>query len=118
MAEDCFYTITQAAKLVGTKPHVLRYWEKEFSWLRPRKNSAGRRIYSDHDIELIRLIDRLVHREGFSIAGARKRVSTLLALSNQMHLPLSEVRSDLIGQVRQELAEIRDMLLRDRREEK
>ena len=112
MVEERFYTITQAARLTGIKPHVLRYWEKEFRWLRPRKNSAGRRIYSEHDIELIRLIERLVHKEGYSIAGAQKRVSSLLALSNQLQLPLSKVQTKLLEQIKAELTEIREMLER------
>jgi DNA-binding transcriptional MerR regulator len=110
MVEGRFYTITQAARLTGIKPYVLRYWEKEFRWLQPGKNSAGRRIYSEHDIELIRLIERLVHKEGYSIAGAQKRVSSLLALSNQLQLPLSEVQTKLLEQIKAELTEIREML--------
>jgi len=112
MVTQRFYTITQAARLTKIKPHVLRYWEKEFSWLRPRKNSAGRRIYSDHDIELITLIARLLHKEGYSIAGARRRVGKLLALSNQLQLPLSEVQTDLLQRIKQELEEILKMLER------
>lgn len=107
--EKC-YTITQAARLVGSKPHVLRYWEKEFRWLRPRKNSAGRRVYAEHDIELIRLIDRLVHQEGYSIQGARKRIAALMNLSAQMNLPLQEVEEDLLSWLRRELEELKKML--------
>jgi DNA-binding transcriptional MerR regulator len=110
MVEGRFYTLTQAARLIGIKPHILRYWEKEFRWLQPGKNSAGRRIYSEHDIELVRLIDRLVHKEGYSIAGAQKRVSSLLALSNQLQLPLSEVRTNLLEQIKKDLRELREML--------
>lgn len=112
MVEGRFYTVRQAARLTGVKPHVLRYWEKEFRWLQPSKNTAGRRIYSEHDIELVRLIDRLIHKEGYSIAGAQKRVSSLLALSNQLQLPLSEVQTNLLEQIKAELREIRKMLER------
>lgn len=110
MVEERYYTITQAAQLTGVKSHVLRYWEKEFRWLTPEKNSAGRRVYSEHDIELIRLIDWLVHKEGYSIAGARKRVASILHLSNQLQLPLSEVKGDVLEMIKRELTEIRDML--------
>ncbi len=112
MVEEHFYTITQVTHMLRIKPHVLRYWEKEFSWLRPRKNSAGRRIYSEHDIELITLIERLLHKEGYSIAGARKRVGKLLALSNQLQLPLSEVQTDRLQRIKQELEEVLKMLER------
>jgi DNA-binding transcriptional MerR regulator len=112
MVAQRFYTITQAARLTKIKPHVLRYWEKEFSWLRPGKNSAGRRIYSEHDIELIRLIERLLHKEGYCIAGARRRVGKLLALSNQLQLPLSEVQTNPLERFKHELEEILKMLER------
>ncbi|TKJ40987.1 transcriptional regulator [candidate division TA06 bacterium B3_TA06] len=110
MVEERFYTITQVSRMTVIKPHVLRYWEKEFRWLRPRKNSAGRRIYSEHDIELIRLIERLLYKEGYSIAGARRRVGKLLALSNQLQLPLSEVQTDPLERFKQELKEVLKML--------
>ncbi len=110
MDEERFYTITQAAKLTLTKPHVLRYWEKEFRWLAPRKNSAGRRIYSQRDIELVKLIDRLIHKEGYSIAGARKRLAALMSLSAQTQLPLCRVEERVIELVKSELREIQNML--------
>jgi len=112
MIDEKFYTITQTSKITGIKPHVLRYWEKEFRWLKPQKNSAGRRIYSERDVELIRLIDRLVHHEGYSISGARKRVSVLLSLSNQLQLPLDKVKTELLQMIKSELSEIRDVLER------
>lgn len=110
MADKKCYTITQAAKLMGTKPHVLRYWEKEFRWLSPRKNSAGRRFYTEHDIELARLIDRLVHQEGYSIQGARRRIASLMTLSHEMQLPLNQVQDDLLRWLTRELTELKKML--------
>lgn len=107
-----FYTITQSAKITGIKPHVLRYWEKEFRWLAPRKNSAGRRIYSEHDIELIKLIDRLVHKEGYSLAGARKRIAALMELSNQLQLPIAQVAEKRIEWAKTQLNELKDLLER------
>jgi len=103
MVAGRYYTMGQTSRLTGIKPHVLRYWEKEFRWLAPRKNSAGRRIYSEHDLELIRLIDRLIHKEGYSVAGARKRIAALLALSDQ-------VSSHLLERIKAEIREVRDML--------
>jgi len=96
--------------LTQIKTHVLRYWEREFRWLEPGKNSAGRRVYSARDIEIIRLIDWLVHKEGYSIAGAKKRIATLMRLSNQLDLPLSQVRGSMLDIIKRELTEIRDML--------
>lgn len=111
-ADERFYTITQASRLVGVKAHVLRYWEKEFRWLSPKKNSAGRRVYSDHDIELARLISRLVHQEGYSIQGARKRIKTLYSRSEQMALPLSEANAEALEQIKNEIREVLRILER------
>ncbi len=112
MVEEKFYTITQASRLTGVKPHVLRYWEKEFSWLSPKKNSAGRRVYSDHDIELARLILRLVHEDGYSIQGARKRIKALYSRSEQMALPLSGANADALDEIKNEIREVLRILER------
>jgi len=61
--------------MVGVDPATLRYWESEFEVLRPAKNSAGQRIYDDSDVELIMRIKALLYDNGFTIAGARKRLS-------------------------------------------
>ncbi|MBI4666902.1 MAG: MerR family transcriptional regulator [Nitrospinae bacterium] len=67
-----FYKIRDVAKLVGVKPHVLRYWETEFPQLSPQKNKNGQRVYTRKDVELAIEIRRLLHHEKFSIAGARQ----------------------------------------------
>ncbi|MBP7865173.1 MAG: MerR family transcriptional regulator [Acidobacteria bacterium] len=69
-----YYKIGEVCRLMEIQPHVLRYWESEFSVLRPKKNSAGQRVYSERDLNLLRRIRQLLHNEGFTIAGARKRL--------------------------------------------
>lgn len=69
-----YYKIGEVCRLMEIQPHVLRYWESEFSVLRPKKNSAGQRVYSERDLSLLRKIRQLLHNEGFTIAGARKRL--------------------------------------------
>jgi len=71
-APDAFRTIGEVAKAMGIRQHVLRYWEEQFPMLRPVKRSGGRRYYRPEDIRLIATIDRLVHREGYTLRGARK----------------------------------------------
>ncbi len=71
-AGKLYYSISEVAKLVGVKAHVLRYWESEFPTLRPRKNRAGSRRYRQPDIAEIVAIKQLLYEEGFKIAGARK----------------------------------------------
>lgn len=68
-------TIGEVAKALGIRQHVLRYWEEQFSELRPVKRSGGRRYYRPEDIRLVATIDRLVHREGYTLKGAKKVVT-------------------------------------------
>src|SRR5919109_4925834 len=70
--EKLFYRIGDVAELTGIKPHVLRYWESEFSGLHPRKNRAGQRIYERRDVELILEIKKLLYEQRYTISGARK----------------------------------------------
>lgn len=69
---EALRTIGEVAKALGIRQHVLRYWEEQFPTLRPIKRSGGRRYYRPEDIELVATIDRLVHREGYTLKGARK----------------------------------------------
>jgi DNA-binding transcriptional MerR regulator len=69
-----YYSITEVAELTNVKPHVLRYWETEFKALRPKKNRAGNRTYRAGDIKLIRDIKKLLYDDGFTIAGAKKKL--------------------------------------------
>lgn len=68
-------TIGEVAAALGLRQHVLRYWEEQFPALRPVKRSGGRRYYRPEDIELIARIDHLVHREGYTLKGARKALA-------------------------------------------
>jgi len=70
-AADAFRTIGEVAKALGIRQHVLRYWEEQFPMLRPVKRSGGRRYYRPEDVALVGTIDRLVHREGYTLRGAR-----------------------------------------------
>lgn len=70
-APGAFRTIGEVSKSLSIRPHVLRYWEEQFPMLSPVKRAGGRRYYRPEDIELITTIDRLVHREGYTLRGAR-----------------------------------------------
>lgn len=71
LPDKLFFRIGEAAELVGVEPHVLRYWETEFK-IRPQRSTAGQRMYRRKDIARFLRIRRLLHEEGFTIAGARK----------------------------------------------
>ncbi len=75
LAAKPFFKIGEVAKLMGVKPHVLRYWETEFPSLRPKKNPSGQRIYARADIEAIVEIQNLLYNERYTISGARKMLS-------------------------------------------
>ena len=70
-----YFRIGEVAELVGVEPHVLRYWEREFRSIRPTKSSKGQRVYSRRDVENLMRVRELLYREGFTIAGAKKRLS-------------------------------------------
>jgi DNA-binding transcriptional MerR regulator len=69
-------TIGEVSKALGIRQHVLRYWEEQFPMLKPLKRSGGRRYYRPEDVALVESIDRLVHREGYTLKGARKALSS------------------------------------------
>ena len=68
--QNSFYTISKTAGIIGVKSHVLRFWEKKFSSLNPKKSLSGRRYYSSEDIETLLMIKKLLYAEGFTIKGA------------------------------------------------
>src|SRR6201992_1708766 len=69
-----YFTIGEVSELCGVKPHVLRYWEQEFTQLRPVKRRGNRRYYQHHEVLLIRRIRELLYEQGFTINGARNRL--------------------------------------------
>ena len=69
-----YYSISEVSSITDIKPYVLRFWEKEFPTLKPRKNRSGNRIYQQKEIDLIRKIKKLLYEEGFTIEGARQQL--------------------------------------------
>ena len=72
---DAFRTIGEVAQALGIRQHVLRYWEEQVPSLRPLKRSGGRRYYRPEDVAIVRLIDQLVHRQGYTLRGARQAIA-------------------------------------------
>lgn len=134
-----YFTIGEVGDLCGVKPHVLRYWEQEFTQLRPMKRRGNRRYYQHHEVLMIRRIRDLLYDQGFTISGARNKMQELLqherdqktqgevqidgvevielddvALANFPNAN-SSVQLDVTGapwqQIRHELVAIRDLLL-------
>src|SRR5512138_3253171 len=86
-----FFKIGEVCEITDTQPYVLRYWESEFAALAPAKNSSGQRIYRRRDIETVLRIKELLYDEGFTIAGAKKRLEQ--ELSGHGNTPAAEVRA-------------------------
>lgn len=72
-----YFTIGEVSELCGVKPHVLRYWEQEFTQLKPVKRRGNRRYYQHHEVLLIRRIRELLYDQGFTISGARNRLDEI-----------------------------------------
>jgi DNA-binding transcriptional MerR regulator len=70
--DKLFYRIGDVSEITGIKPHILRYWEAEFSALHPRKNDAGQRVYERRDVELVIEIKKLLYEQRYTISGAKK----------------------------------------------
>ena len=95
-----YYRIGEVAGLVGVEPHVLRYWEREFRSIRPTKSAKGQRVYSRKDVENLMRVRSLLYEEGFTIAGAKKKMlggGPLPSMERLLKAPLTEPspRADL-----------------------
>lgn len=73
VSEKLFFRIGEVSRITGLEPYILRYWETEFPFLRPRKSSSGHRIYTKREIELIFTIKKLLYEEKYTIEGVRKK---------------------------------------------
>ena len=101
-----YFTIGEVSNLCAVKPHVLRYWEQEFSQLKPLKRRGNRRYYQRQDVILIRQIRGLLYEQGFTIGGARQRLTSEDVKDD------SSQSQQIIRQLRMELDEILDILRR------
>ncbi|KQR45715.1 MerR family transcriptional regulator [Acidovorax sp. Leaf160] len=86
-----YFTIGEVAELCGVKPHVLRYWEQEFTQLRPMKRRGNRRYYQHHEVLMIRRIRDLLYDQGFTISGARNRLQDGPAIEEDFAVGGSEL---------------------------
>jgi len=109
--DKLYYSITEVSELTNVKPHVLRYWETEFKALKPKKNRAGNRTYRSSDIKLVLLIKRLLYEEGFTIAGAKKRLLETKSAADKMKVPAPKgKRARLIQGIKKDLLEMQKIL--------
>ena len=119
--DKLFFKIGEVCDITGVQAHVLRYWETEFPQLAPQKNRAGQRVYRRRDVEVVLRIKELLYEEGYTIAGAKKRLAAdmrtgakLKVVTNESPMEAMEHPSEeplvISPEVRQALARIRQEL--------
>jgi len=101
-----YFTIGEVSELCDVKPHVLRYWETEFTSLKPVKRRGNRRYYQRHDVLMIRQIRGLLYEQGYTISGARQR------LEGEAGRFETSMSAQIVKQVRMELEEVLQLLRR------
>lgn len=100
-----YFTIGEVSELCGVKPHVLRYWEQEFTQLKPVKRRGNRRYYQHHEVLLVRRIRELLYNDGFTISGARNRLDEQAGRDREQSAR-EEREAALLGAIRGELEEV------------
>jgi DNA-binding transcriptional MerR regulator len=115
--DKLYFRIGEVARLCTVEPYVLRFWESEFSQLRPNKSGTGQRLYRKRDVEMALRIKRLLYEEGYTIAGARQflQAETRSNRASQSELPLEQRQTQertaaRLQKVRKELREILGLL--------
>ena len=91
-----YFTIGEVGELCGVKPHVLRYWEQEFTQLRPMKRRGNRRYYQHHEVLMIRRIRELLYDQGFTISGARNKLQEIVQAEREKRRHDGEEAVDVI----------------------
>lgn len=103
--EKLYYSIGEVAEMLGVQTSAVRYWEKEFDILKPRKNRKGNRLFSPADVENLKIIYHLLKVKGMTVAGAKKRMS-----ENPEGLDKNLEISEALGRIRELLIEMRDKI--------
>ena len=92
-----YFTIGEVSELCGVKPHVLRYWEQEFTQLKPLKRRGNRRYYQHHEVLLVRRIRELLYSQGFTISGARNRLGENAEIPEASTVSLKQLKEELLN---------------------
>ena len=103
-----YYSISEVSRLSGVKSHILRYWEEEFSILRPQKNRAGNRTYRPRDVKIVLMLKRLLQEEKYSIKGAKEKLKNDKEfVRQQLEQSSDEIESNhILLELKEELTEL------------
>jgi DNA-binding transcriptional MerR regulator len=104
--DKLFYKIGEVSRIAGVEPYVLRYWETEFPFLRPRKNKSGQRVYIRKDLELVLQIKKLLYEDRFTIEGVRKKFGEVEPPKPVQSLPVQSSAHEVIQRVKKSLRDI------------
>ncbi len=113
LPDKLYYKIGEVADVLQVRTSVLRFWESEFSFLKPEKSTTGQRLYSKNEVELIFQVKRLLYDEKFTIEGVKKRISPkgkLISSEDLLPPPAVKDLSDVLKEVRQDLITLRNQL--------
>ncbi len=120
--QKLYYSISEVAKAVDEEQHILRYWEKQFDLIKPRKNRAGNRVYSERDLNIIKAIKKFIREDKLSLSGTKERLSTYTFGNDvpsqneifEIHQEIAEIESDKLSISNfdtEYLIEIKELLL-------
>jgi DNA-binding transcriptional MerR regulator len=104
--EKLYYSISEVSRITGLEQYVLRFWEKEFPMLKPKKNRGGNRIYQKHDIEMVERIKQLLYKENYTIEGARNRLKGIKPTREKKELIATAKFHTVIGEIKKEIKDI------------
>jgi DNA-binding transcriptional MerR regulator len=113
LTEKMYYKIGEVAEVAGVKTSVLRFWESEFSFLKPAKSGSGQRLYSKNEVDLVLQVKHLLYEEKFTIEGVKKRITTkgkLIKTDDDLDSLTATEYSNILKTVRSELKTLRDLL--------
>ena len=106
-----YFTIGEVSELCGVKAHVLRYWEQEFTQLKPVKRGGNRRYYQHHEVLLIRRIRQLLYEDGFTISGARSRLDQSVTIQEETKVAPVVLKAVInISELRRDISEVLALL--------
>jgi DNA-binding transcriptional MerR regulator len=106
--DKLFFTIREVSDISGVKSYILRYWEKQFKFLKPVRSIGGQRAYRKKDIEMVLLIQRLLYNEGFTIEGAKKKLKDIKKTEVQIEINFKELElADTIDKIKKKLSDLK-----------
>ena len=109
--DKIYFKIGEVSKLADVAPHVLRYWESEFKDIKPKRATSKQRLYRRQDVELILIIKNLLHRQGYTIAGARKLINNSTSLGDiEQKLAKKESTATKLNDIKKELQSLKERL--------